>query len=556
MPDARRIWDSVPVLALVGTLATLAVQGFAYGVSNNVFHIPLVLHDYALPQFAHDAFQQSLPRYVSPVFPALSLVATRDNLPALFLALHVAGRLLTIWAMLRVLGLCGVTGIRRLFALGILVAMPGLYGITELGRQELFPRYFTHTALAQAGLLWAVVCLAKGRFVAACLLSAVAFDINAFVGVWMAGPLAVAALTLQPRPSWRTVASGLAAGAAVALPVAAWVGAVAGTEHAGFDYAAFLRAYYPFHFFIDVASRQSVIQLAAAVLSGALAFQALAFRPGLSVGAGFVGVFLAGIAVGAVATSPLVLNLHLLRVDGPLILLAACGAVAMAVRAAGQDVFTTACGALIAIGCLIGDWTVVLLGMLAWRLPIQVRARLMAPLRPAWTRCTRRPGPAVALAACLLLLDGTALAAFKNRPPTPGATSAYLYLGNHPAIPYWREAKLWARDNTAPAAAFLVPPMLEGFETDALRQAWVDWKTGAAAMWDPGFHQVWATRIAEVSALATPAGRIRYACAHNLDYAVLDLRGTAAPGMVEGIAPSFRNPAFAIYPTRECPPGP
>ena len=81
---------TVPVLAVVASVASIAVQGFAYGISNNVFHVPLVLHDFALPQFKDDLFQQTLPRFASPVFPALSLVATRDTLPAWFFALHAA----------------------------------------------------------------------------------------------------------------------------------------------------------------------------------------------------------------------------------------------------------------------------------------------------------------------------------------------------------------------------------------------------------------------------------------------------------------------------------
>ena len=553
----RHIPASLPLLALLGTLVTIAVQGFAYGVSNNIFHIPLVLHDYALPQFANDAYQQTLPRYVSPIFPALSLVATRENLPFLFLAMHALGRALTLWAMLRVLQICGVTGLRLVFALALLVVMPGLYGITELGRQELYPGYFTHTALAQAVLLWGIVRLLERRFVAACVLAAVAFDINAFVGVWLAGPLLATWAFERPRLPLSTAAAGIAAGALIAAPVAAWIAIVEAHDHAPFDYVAFLRAYYPNHFFIDVAAPAAIVQLAAATLAGAFALRALSLRAAIPVGAGLLAVFAVGILVGALATSPLLLNLHLLRVDGPLILLAACAVVAAAVRAAGQDAFGTACAAIIAAGCGTAAWPVVLLGTLLLNLPTLMRARLAAPFQPAWTWCIRSPTPILATALVFLAADATALAVLKRRIPPPASTDDRFYLGQSPAIPDWRDAKLWARDHTPANATFLVPTMLPGFEMDALRPAWVDWKTGAAAMWAPSFHAIWSARMAAQDALTTPGARIRFACAQGLDYAVLDWRGPGSPETpVAGVAPVFRNRAFAIYPTTACPPGP
>ena len=545
----------LPLLALLATLVSIAVQGFAYGVSNNVFHIPLILHDYAQPGFAHDAFAQTLPRYVSPVFPALSLIATRDNLPTVFLLVHAIGRWATLWAMLRILTLLGTSGPRLLFAAAVLVLAPGLMGITELGRQELLPGYFTHTALAQAALLWSIVHVLQGRFAAACVLAAIAFDINAFVGIWAIGPL-LAALPVS-RPPRRTVIVGVVVGAVIAAPVAIWIAVVAASDRTTFDYVAFLRAYYPNHFFIDAASKASILQLAAALVSGALAARLLGVRLLLWAGAGLATVFVAGILVGATATSPLLLNLHLLRVDGPLILLAACATLAVAVQAAGRDPFRTACAIGIAGALLIALWPAVLVALVLLQLPANLRDRLAAPIRPTWDRLTRRPTRILATAAVLLAAWGTLVVALKHRPPNSRSTEDRYFIGQSPAFPEWWDTKLWARDHTLPAAVFLVPEMLQGFEQDALRPAWVDWKTGAAAMWAPSFHATWSARMDAVTALATPESRIRYACAQHLDYAVLDDRGHPGSGTpVAGVAPAFRNRAFSIYPTRDCPPGP
>lgn len=544
-----------PLLALLATVVSVAVQGFAYGVSNNVFHIPLILHDYAQPGFANDAYAQTLPRYVSPIFPALSVIATRDNLPTLFLLVHAIGRWATLWAMLRILALLGTSGPRLVFAIAVLVVAPGLMGITELGRQELLPGYFTHTALAQAALLWSIVHILKARFVAACMLAAVAFDINAFVGVWAAGPLLAALLV--SRPSRRTAATGLLTGAAIAAPVAIWIATVAASDRTTFDYVAFLRAYYPNHFFIDAASRSSILQLAAALASGVVAARLTGARLLLWAGTGLGAVFVAGVAVGAAATSPLLLNLHLLRVDGPLILLSACAALAVAVQAAGRDPFRTACAIVIAGALLVALWPAVLAALLLLHIPAGLRDRLAAPIRPIWDRLTRRPTPILATAALLLAAWGTLVVVLKHRPPDPSSTEERYFIGQSPAFPEWRDTKLWARDHTPPAAVFLVPEMLQGFEQDALRPAWVDWKAGAAAMWAPSFHETWSARMEAVTALTTPEARIRFACAQHLDYAVLDDRRHTVPGhTVAGVAPVFRNRAFAIYPTRDCPLGP
>lgn len=560
MPSRSRTF-AVPILALVASVASMVVQGFAYGVSNNVFHIPLVLHDFALPQFAGDAFQQTLPRFASPVFPALSLVATRDSLVAWFFGLHVAGRFLTVWSMLRLVQLCGAAGVRLLWAAAVLVAMPGLYDRTAVAQQDLWPDYFTHTALAQAALLWALVRLMEGRFVAACVLSAVAFDVNAFVGVWMAGPLGAALLLHRPRPALRSVLAGLGAGLALSVPVALWIVRTAPLERPDFDYPAFLRSYFPFHFFIDASPVRAVLQLVATVLAGGLAFGMLRLRGALLAGAGLLAVFGAGIVVGAAASSPWLLNLHLLRVDGPLVLLATCGAVALAVRAAGQDAFATGCAVVAVAGCLSATPAVTLLGLLALRLPGRlpgrVRDRMEALIGPAWAWRLRHRAATAAVGAGLVAFNAAALAAYKHWPAPPGAVTERYYIGRWPVLPFWHDAKLWARTNTAPDAVFLIPPRVEGFEMDALRQSWVEWKTGAAAMWAPPFHRVWAGRMDEVASLHTPEAHIRYACAHGIDYVVIDTRGAKeAAGTVAGIAPAFRNPAFAIYPTRSCPSGP
>lgn len=91
--DARPIgslidWPGFLVAAIAGSLVSLAITGFLFAISNNLFHLPIVADLYDEPQFAQDSFIQSL-RYFS-AGPWLLLHGTARYIGPYFLFLILA----------------------------------------------------------------------------------------------------------------------------------------------------------------------------------------------------------------------------------------------------------------------------------------------------------------------------------------------------------------------------------------------------------------------------------------------------------------------------------
>jgi len=62
----------------------------------------------------------------------------------------------------------------------------------------------------------------------------------------------------------------------------------------------------------------------------------------------------------------------------------------------------------------------------------------------------------------------------------------------------WRDAQLWARDNTPIDAAFIIPLDMNGFRVLSKRSVFLDWVDGSAMHWVPGFEEKWAERLARL----------------------------------------------------------
>ena len=120
-----------------------------------------------------------------------------------------------------------------------------------------------------------------------------------------------------------------------------------------------------------------------------------------------------------------------------------------------------------------------------------------------------------------------------------------------------KEAGTWAKHKTKANAEFLVPvefeqkngsPMLKfSLETDefgiwAKRRLWVSAKEGAAVMWSPSYYWTWRTRVYEVEQLGDLAERLRYACSHGIDFVVVRKADVSTPS--ENIA--YQNSRLVI----------
>jgi hypothetical protein len=106
----------------------------------------------------------------------------------------------------------------------------------------------------------------------------------------------------------------------------------------------------------------------------------------------------------------------------------------------------------------------------------------------------------------------------------------------------WLDIQWWARFNTRPEAVFLVPLDMPGFSVNSRRAAWVDWKQGAAVMWDPSFYWTWKPRLEAQRVLANAAAKVAYARANAIPFVVL-----RRSEMTPGVAPvAFANAQFTV----------
>jgi hypothetical protein len=532
------------------------LQGFAFGIDNNVFHIPIVLHWFDLPQFARDPAIQSLRGYATPVYPLLGLVANEGNVATFFFAAFLATRALTFYALLLIMRSCGLHGRWLLGATASLALVSTLYGETGISRDELFVSIFTHTALAQAVALVAISGLLRGRLIGPAVAVGMAFDLNVMVGIWTLVPVMLAAgarLATSPHAAIRPVL--LAAGAFLlsALPVGLWIFSTQHFSSWDFDYRKFLIGYYPYHFFIGWTAWPERIAFVLQVSSGMLASALLPCNRGRAALAlvGFALVFAAGIAVGQLSHSRILMNLHLLRVDGmaTLLVVALVAAAAFASISSGRALAALA-GVVAMAGLVANDWRIVMAALLlrgatrlvAWKAGHDV---------PAWRI---RPALSMAAASVVILVASLVWGAYSQAPAAPGSQDVpndRQLLGTDPAAPFWLEVTQWARKSSPASAIFLVPPKLD-FVAAAKRRSWVGWKEGAVVMWAPSYYPLWHARSEDVMALRSAPAALRYACLHGIDYVVLDKRPGRQLAGSASIQAVFSNRWFSVVKANRC----
>ncbi len=532
-PSARADLGERLIIALLGALLSVAVSGFLFGADNNVFHLPIVDALYDEPAFAHDPFIQSLRFYASGLWLALRGVGRSMDPFWLFLGLHIAARFL---AFVGFLACADCLGLRTREARALFAAMIALTPLllrregSYAGIGDLFSIALTHTSFTLGLTLLMLASLARGHWARALGLNGVVFFFTPFVAVWNIVPLALVGGTLA-RQRWRTkafwgqTALGLSVALACAVPVLVNVGA---NPEVGapltFDYVAYLKEYFPFHFLFLSSPLSEMLALATVfVLAGfALTILKDPARPFLRLLGAYGAVYGLGIVLPWITSNPLALNLHLLRVGAFLHVLAVLGGVAVATRwlLTPKTPVERSLGALLGLSMCAVNFSALVLAPLVVILSVWRGESALS-----WAggkRFERSQG--FILFMVLTCLPVVAL--FR------GLSMWQEIQAEDTVLAKWATVGTWARAHTPPEAVFLVELSSSGpwfsssliFEHTAHRSVWVDTKRGAAVMWSPSYYPIWRQRLTEVQALRTHDERLAYARQHNLAF-VIDFCG-------------------------------
>jgi hypothetical protein len=555
--------------ASLGALAlSLAFTGFAFGIGNNVFHIPLALRWFDAPDLANDAFTQSLRHFRSGVWMVMQWLTSPETLERDVHLAHVLSRAMAVVAL--ALWQARLLGTPRLAALALLatVCSPWMSGSSPIGDHGLFIGYFSHSEVTWGPLLGALLAMQSRRWLLAGLCAGICFAINAFVGIWLLAVLAAlwwqaGAEAWRPAPVARLAAGWLLA----ATPVLIAIGQTLHGAVVDFDYLAYIRLYYPDHFLAEAIDRRKAVQFGLLLAGGWLATTALPaprfWRTTLLVP---LAVFAVGLVLPYAWPTRLVFNLHLLRIDGVIqflsvVLMIAAG---MALAAQAREPVRAVLGLLVLLGLLDGVrepmelmFAVAALGLAAltaqapwasnatlrritpWAVAVLALAMLgfdlwsraggvLHALRwlalPVFLGLWRRGEGArtLALALAVLIVAATHLHAAYHRPPKVPVTAQTRDLD-----------ALVTAVQAAPAGRVFLVPLDRSFEPFFWRTrhpVWVDWKQGAAAMWAPAFHAQWIARYTAERALpAQAAAWGDYARAQGLSELVLPIAAGACP---------------------------
>ena len=568
-PDCARSLSGPMILLICGVAALLSIafQGFCFNVSNNLFQTPIVEHWASDPALAHDPLIGSLKYYVSGVWALLTWLPFGGHTEALFFWLHFLAR----WATLAVM--CAVAaslGVKQRWAQILLVLWLGLTGAlrgsTSLGNGDLFIDFFSHTELTTPLMLLSLLLISFRRFFWGFALLGLLFDINAFTAVWTACAAVIAVVDMimteqhSKQTSLRSAGLGIVAAAILALPVAYWVLIALTSQPAyrRFDYVEFLKAYYPNHFLIEAATPADLLIFFAAIISTCMAFKLLGKggRPWFGAFCGFILVFAFGVCLPFVSHSPTLLNLHLLRVDGIVRIIAVLILSIIAVRrlvglngsgrlAAGLALCFLSlpgpaavvfAGVMLFAGATLGrslKTNLLLLGLTAvamiggvlqHKMQAVAEAAVVVGFMAMQSSLERLRSPRRSVLVALVAFVVVPYAIFRGfiRPLNSDSP--------RPVTDSVKEAARWARANTDPQSVFLVPLRMEpDFELWAKRTIWVDWKEGAAVMWAPSFYWTWWPRMQAVAALRDLPSKLDYACRNGIQYVVTERTGDKAP---------------------------
>ncbi|VTU24760.1 hypothetical protein [Variovorax sp. PBL-E5] len=556
-------------------LISMSVTGFQFGVNNNIFHIPYVLDLASSPEFAGDAFSQSLGKFTSALWPLVRLIANESNVRDVFLVLASISRLLALVAVLYLVRLNGVKSIgAQIACLSVVAVTPLMTGYSPIGSDGLFLPYFTHSEVTWPAVFMSLALMQRSRIAAAASFTGIAFALNAFVGIWMVF-VNIASRIFDTRrlPRAGEILKYGAVVGLIALPVLVWISfAVLGAKPgAPFSYIEYVREFYPNHFLIEAASKDRSAALMVMFVCGLIgALHTANPRYWVGVQLSVLALLVVGSFLPYLINRRFIFNLHLLRADGleQAVSILLCAMAAVKLWVGGTSARQRWMGVIVLVGLL--SWPKSLAGLM---LPVTALALLAGlsdqadaiPVRAAgqWIRRHEtalawlatagfgglflfeavKLGAGAGLAARLafvavalyLIWRPTFVASWTPVKATTTCTVAALLVsglaiqqrmtndpGPSASSQDWDDLVAWVRASDI-HGVFLVP--LDGsdnFQLRARRPVWVGAVQGAAVMWEPSFYAQWSPRFNDLLPLKTAREFIAYASAHQIRHVVID----------------------------------
>lgn len=374
---SKSLWNSLLVILFIGGMALLSVveQGFDFGIGNNVLQIPILQRAADPTLYPNDPFIDTLDDYFSVLWNGLSLFTGVRDWSSIFLWAHIAIRFATVASLYALFSTSLSNRWLAAGAAGLLAVGPVFQKDSPVGQSDLLISYFNHTEASLACVLIGFALALKDRLWLSAVCLGFAFNLNAFVGAWgvfiLGFGLDYKFLAQGIRHATKRLATFFIIFIVVAAPAIGWILKaiiIKNPAHSAFDYRQYLLEYYPYHFLIGAAKPESIVELGCIVVSGLLAIWLLGHAnrrlAGLFLGA--IVLFGIGMVLPFLTANSTLLNLHLLRADSLVVLLAAIAVTGICLRIIFEREHSHEVRVLASVSCgalFIGNWLVVATGL-------------------------------------------------------------------------------------------------------------------------------------------------------------------------------------------------
>lgn len=489
-----RVSRSSPwLLAVPVTFLSFLLTGYVPIFVNNIYHIPIMLRLYDLPQFQGDPFVQSLRHYSSGfwlLIPGIGNVANSKIFLAVFLFINHLG---FFAASIHLAKSLGYKENRQLNLFLVILLCSSLSVGVTVGAGALMLNYFSHSELANASLLFGFSFALRRRYVGAAVCTCITFFLNAFMAVWMLPSLALSATyqLASGRLQWKSFARDCVLGSAIGsiflvAPVLNIVRNPAFGEALNFSYRQFLWDFFPYHFYIQSLSLMQWVKLASLVLTLFLTVgqHGEKSREFLAISIGALALLVIGSIVPLFTDYPLIMDLHLIRAALVIALLAPISVALVSTRwLLHPDSVLHA-----RLGPILTGLLIVPVRFSALVVPLLLGDRLFAR-KSALARFAApnaiKTASWLALALCACSVPLRSYLAIGDSLDQTQKNAVYERVG------------LWARRETPVGSVFLIKAFdccETGFEYTSRRRIYYTPMFGAAVMWSPSYYNVWNNR--------------------------------------------------------------